>query len=315
MRSNHSVVKPILQLVRRIFHRLPVIRWRRFAARRNKLPERNPLQYAWCRAWNSRFAAVRHASPCSKATTSYFTADHFRMLRGHHLHPSYIGYACLSQCQSVNLLEYVTVVFKTHVPFSLRTEIYRFRPSWWSFDLHHPVLCKQQTRHHVLIVDTACCCSSWLWSYRIWGSATRWYGATGDENQGLYRNGLMQWYIVVVILLGYLETSTTVVWGSWASIMFLTSWCLSSFESDFPPFSSRAIIATLSVLCVCLFVIHGHTLNYVRLSHIPGPLWAAFSRLWLVKVVALGDAENEYVRVNRKYGSAMMFSILAFWLQ
>ena len=109
MRSNHSVVKPILQLVRRVFHRLPAIRWRRFAARRSKLPERDPLQYAWFWAWNSRFAAVRHASPCSKATTSYFTVDHFRMLRGHHTHPSYIGYACLSQCQPVNLLEYVTV--------------------------------------------------------------------------------------------------------------------------------------------------------------------------------------------------------------
>ena len=91
-----------------------------------------------------------------------------------------------------NFATHSTVVFKTHVSFSLRTEIYSFRPSWWSFDLHHPALCKQQTRFHVLIVDTACRCSSWLWSYRSWGSATRWYGATGDENQGQYRNGLIQ---------------------------------------------------------------------------------------------------------------------------
>ncbi|MCJ1258853.1 hypothetical protein MMC24_006687 [Lignoscripta atroalba] len=38
------------------------------------------------------------------------------------------------------------------------------------------------------------------------------------------------------------------------------------------------------------------------LSDIPGPRWAAFSRLWLVKTLASGDSAVRFVEVNSQYG-------------
>ena len=42
--------------------------------------------------------------------------------------------------------------------------------------------------------------------------------------------------------------------------------------------------------------------SFLRLRRIPGPWWAAFTRLWLVRTLALGDAATEFDNVNKAYG-------------
>lgn len=44
------------------------------------------------------------------------------------------------------------------------------------------------------------------------------------------------------------------------------------------------------------------TTRYLHLRGIPGPRWAPFTRLWLLKSLASEDSANTYVQVNRKYG-------------
>ena len=42
------------------------------------------------------------------------------------------------------------------------------------------------------------------------------------------------------------------------------------------------------------------------LSTIPGPRWAALSRLWLVKTLASGKSSDIFVNVNRQYGASSL---------
>lgn len=39
------------------------------------------------------------------------------------------------------------------------------------------------------------------------------------------------------------------------------------------------------------------------LSKIPGPWWARYTRLWIVKTLASGSSPTTFIDVNRKYGT------------
>ena len=60
--------------------------------------------------------------------------------------------------------------------------------------------------------------------------------------------------------------------------------------------------ALLSLICILIAVSTHLVASVRRLRHIPGPWWAAWSRLWLVRALASGDAAGKYEEVNQKYG-------------
>ena len=51
------------------------------------------------------------------------------------------------------------------------------------------------------------------------------------------------------------------------------------------------------------------SLQETSLSHIPGPKWAAWTRLWIVKTLASGDSAGRFVKVNRRHGTTFGPSI------
>lgn len=42
--------------------------------------------------------------------------------------------------------------------------------------------------------------------------------------------------------------------------------------------------------------------RFCHLASIPGPWWAAYTRLWLCKTIASGDSARLFTEVNKKYG-------------
>ena len=66
-------------------------------------------------------------------------------------------------------------------------------------------------------------------------------------------------------------------------------------------------IPFLFVLCVVIEGVFwsGFALKQAfPLWKIPGPRWAALSRLWLSKVLASGDSAKKLLEVNQQYGKA-----------
>ena len=70
--------------------------------------------------------------------------------------------------------------------------------------------------------------------------------------------------------------------------------------------SYSSTITSLSIFGVLFFVIYLCISSFLRLCHIPGPALAAWSRLWLARVVSSGDSANKYVQINRRYGMLSM---------
>lgn len=61
----------------------------------------------------------------------------------------------------------------------------------------------------------------------------------------------------------------------------------------------------LLIFCiVCRFLIWTRDLyvQHQALSSIPGPGWAAWTRLWIVKTLASGESAQKFVEVNQHYG-------------
>ena len=69
--------------------------------------------------------------------------------------------------------------------------------------------------------------------------------------------------------------------------------------SEFFPFGVACLAIYLSVRLLVT--------RYFHLNTIPGPWWAPYTRLWLLKCLASEDAANVYVRVNQKYGLRLVF--------
>ncbi|KAF2850607.1 cytochrome P450 [Plenodomus tracheiphilus IPT5] len=59
---------------------------------------------------------------------------------------------------------------------------------------------------------------------------------------------------------------------------------------------------TLLLLCAIAYVTHS-IFQYRRLSHIPGPYWASFTKLWMVRESLLGRQPNTFKDVNDRYGA------------
>lgn len=60
-------------------------------------------------------------------------------------------------------------------------------------------------------------------------------------------------------------------------------------------------------LCLIVFLVFAKILRavWIRFFHlqsIPGPFWAAYTRLWLCMTLASGDSAKIFVDVNKKYG-------------
>ena len=62
------------------------------------------------------------------------------------------------------------------------------------------------------------------------------------------------------------------------------------------------IITILIVSVLVLNVIAVLKTRYFHLSTIPGPRFAAFTRLWLCKVIASGDSAKTFVDINNEFG-------------
>ncbi len=58
----------------------------------------------------------------------------------------------------------------------------------------------------------------------------------------------------------------------------------------------------LSVICKILFYLKFCYLQRKTLSSVPGPYWASWTRLWIVKTLASGNAAERFVEVNKRYG-------------
>lgn len=66
--------------------------------------------------------------------------------------------------------------------------------------------------------------------------------------------------------------------------------------------SYLVLISLMAFYRYFLSLWHGHK-RFSLLSSIPGPHWAAWTRLWIVKALASGDAHHVFVDINKKYGA------------
>ena len=67
----------------------------------------------------------------------------------------------------------------------------------------------------------------------------------------------------------------------------------------------------LVILALSLIIGTSHLLSFQRLNHIPGPGLAAFTRLWLVTVLAKGHSASRFVDISRDYGNTMAMTVKA----
>lgn len=63
-----------------------------------------------------------------------------------------------------------------------------------------------------------------------------------------------------------------------------------------------ALIAIDCIFIVLSIVATSFASSFLRLRHVPGPWWAAYSRSWLMRVLLSGDAAAKFEEVNRKHG-------------
>ena len=67
------------------------------------------------------------------------------------------------------------------------------------------------------------------------------------------------------------------------------------------------IARLMIVLALSLAIVTSYVSSFRRLNHIPGPRFAAFSRLWLVRVLGKGDSASKFVNVSKEYGRLQRF--------
>lgn len=78
------------------------------------------------------------------------------------------------------------------------------------------------------------------------------------------------------------------------------------------PNHHTVLLAILASLLLALgFVLAA---PWLHLRNIPGPLWAAYTRFWLVKVLASGESAAKFVDVNKTYGKTSVFFVLIFFI-
>lgn len=58
----------------------------------------------------------------------------------------------------------------------------------------------------------------------------------------------------------------------------------------------------LIVFLVLAKILRAVWIRFCHLQSIPGPFWAAYTRLWLCMTLASGDSARIFVDVNKKYG-------------
>jgi len=66
---------------------------------------------------------------------------------------------------------------------------------------------------------------------------------------------------------------------------------------------SMASVAILSASLATAYLAHGFY-SWYRLSHVPGPFWAAFSKYWMVRESLKGRQPIAIKEVTDKYGTA-----------
>ncbi|KAH6672247.1 putative benzoate 4-monooxygenase cytochrome P450 [Halenospora varia] len=64
----------------------------------------------------------------------------------------------------------------------------------------------------------------------------------------------------------------------------------------------KQLILTVLGLAIFKILITSIYTRHFQLSHIPGPSWAAYTRLYLSKVLASGKSCETFVNINQKYG-------------
>lgn len=82
---------------------------------------------------------------------------------------------------------------------------------------------------------------------------------------------------------------------SWCSLI-LRSIDIVAQGLSLPSWTLTGIFVVLTIL-IALFAF-----SSMRLRHIPGPRWAPYSRLWLMRVLTSGNTIADLEEVNRKYG-------------
>ncbi|KAL8725213.1 MAG: hypothetical protein Q9166_007495 [cf. Caloplaca sp. 2 TL-2023] len=82
------------------------------------------------------------------------------------------------------------------------------------------------------------------------------------------------------------------------SLIFLTATLKALIK---PPYSP-SVLLLLGFLYASIYAICSAVVYFDRLNHIPGPRWAALSRLWLAKIVASGTSHDRYAELNDRYG-------------
>ncbi|EXJ89425.1 hypothetical protein A1O3_02492 [Capronia epimyces CBS 606.96] len=63
----------------------------------------------------------------------------------------------------------------------------------------------------------------------------------------------------------------------------------------------EVLFGGMVVLAVCRLLLTVRT-RFFHLSSIPGPWWAAYTRLWLCKTIASGDSAKIFTDINKRYG-------------
>lgn len=92
--------------------------------------------------------------------------------------------------------------------------------------------------------------------------------------------------------------------------MLSTARILISQDIAFPFLSLHIDLLILSIVSIISLAVFLYISSFLRLRHVPGPLWAAHSRLWLARLIAHGEAANRYVEINRKYGMPRLFPVI-----
>ncbi|KAH8669654.1 cytochrome P450 oxidoreductase [Tricladium varicosporioides] len=78
----------------------------------------------------------------------------------------------------------------------------------------------------------------------------------------------------------------------------------SLFKNVFDQVSShpKQLILTVLGLAILKILVTSAYIRHSHLSNIPGPPWAAYTRLYLSKVLASGKSCRSFVNINKKYG-------------
>ena len=61
-------------------------------------------------------------------------------------------------------------------------------------------------------------------------------------------------------------------------------------------------IVAVIVIPVLVLLVSAIAVRFSRLRSVPGPFWAAYSRVWLVRALASGESAKVFVDVNKPYG-------------